>query len=66
MESAELIFIRPGVQVNAIERDPLRADRDDTEMRTDVAIEAVFIHSQIGRCIAKPQESGGCVLGRDF
>jgi hypothetical protein len=52
-----LIFIRPGVEVNAIEGYSLRADRDGAEMRAYIAIEAVLVHAEIRRGVAEANEA---------
>ena len=52
-----LIVIRPGVQINAIERDALRADRNDRDVRTHVVIEAVLVHAEVFRRIAQSDEA---------
>jgi hypothetical protein len=54
---AVLILIRPGVQVNAVESDTLRANGNDREMWTHVAIETILVHAQIRRRIAQSDEA---------
>jgi hypothetical protein len=57
MPVAALIVVRPGIEVKPVEGDPLRADRDRGEERPDVAIEAIFIHAEIRRNVAQPDET---------
>jgi hypothetical protein len=57
MPVAALIVIRPCVEVKAIEGDSLRADRDHGEERADFAVEAVFVHAEIGRGVAQADEA---------
>ena len=47
------IVIRPGIQVNAIEGDTLRTDRNHAELRPHLAIEAVLIHAEVRRRVAQ-------------
>jgi hypothetical protein len=57
MPVAALIVIRPCVEVKAIEGHSLRADRDRGEKGADFAVEAVFVHAEIGRGVAQAYES---------
>jgi len=52
MPVAALIVVGPGIEVKTIESDPLRTDWDYREARANVAIEAIFVHSEIGRGVA--------------
>ena len=52
-----LIVIRPGVQINAIEGDALRANRDDRDVRTHFMIEAVLVHAEVSRRVAQTDEA---------
>ena len=52
-----LILVRPSVEVNAVECDALRADRNHCDVRTHVAIEAVLVHAQVLRRIAQANET---------
>jgi hypothetical protein len=47
MPVAALIVVGPGVEVKAVKSDPLRADWNHREERTNVAIEAILVHSEI-------------------
>jgi hypothetical protein len=49
----------PSVEVNAIECDALRAERNHCDVRTHVAIEAVLVHAQVLRRIAQASETRG-------
>jgi hypothetical protein len=53
MPVAALIVIRPGIEVKAIEGNSLRTDPDRRQARADVAVEAVFVHAEIPRRVAK-------------
>ena len=57
MPVAALIVVGPGIEVKAVEGDPLRADRDHGEERTNVAIEAIFVHAEIRRRVAQADEA---------
>ena len=52
MPGAALIVVGPRVEVKAVESDPLRADWNHGKQRTNLAIEAILVHSEIRRCIA--------------
>ena len=52
-----LIVIRPGVQINAIKRDALRADRNDRDVRAHVVVEAVLVHAEVCRRIVQSDEA---------
>jgi hypothetical protein len=57
MPVAALIVVGPGIEVKAVEGDTLRADGDHGEERTHVAIEAIFVHAEIGRRVAQSDEA---------
>jgi len=57
MPVAALIVVRPRIEVKPIKGDSLRAYRDRGEERTNVAIEAIFVHAQIRRGVAQPDEA---------
>jgi len=57
MPVAALIVVGPGIEVKAVEGDPLRADRDHGEERANVAIEAILVHAEIRRRVAQPDEA---------
>ena len=57
MPVAALIVVGPGIEVKAVKGDPLRADRDHGEDRANVAVEAIFVHAEIGRRVAQPDEA---------
>jgi hypothetical protein len=46
------MLVRPGVEVKAVEGDPLRSDRNDHQARAHFPIEAVLIHAEISRRIS--------------
>jgi hypothetical protein len=52
-----LIVIRPGVQINAIEGDALRADGNRRDVRTHVVVEAVLVHAEVSRRVTQPNEA---------
>lgn len=47
MPVAALIVVGPGVEVKPVKGDPLRADWNHNKQWTNVAIEAIFVHSEI-------------------
>ena len=57
MPVAALIVVGPGIEVKPVKGDPLRADWDRGEERTNVAIEAIFVHAKIRGCVAQPDEA---------
>jgi hypothetical protein len=57
MPVAALIVVGPGIEVKPVEGDPLRADRDHGEERTNVAIEAILVHAEIRRGVSQPDEA---------
>ena len=50
------IVLHPGVQFKSVEGDALLTDGNVGEMRPDLAIEAVAVHAEIRRCVAKTYE----------
>jgi hypothetical protein len=57
MPVAALIVVGPGIEVKPVKRDSLRTDGDYGEARTNVAIETIFIHAEIRRGVAQPDEA---------
>ncbi len=57
MPVAALIVVGPGIEVKPVKGDPLGADRDRGEERTNVAIEAISVHAEIGRCVPQPDKA---------
>lgn len=57
MSVAALIVVGPGIEVKPVKGDALRSDRDGGEERTNVAIEAIFVHAEIGGRVAQPDEA---------
>jgi hypothetical protein len=57
MPVAALIVVGPGIEVKPVEGDPLRADWDHGEERTNIAIEAILVHAEIGWCVAQADEA---------
>jgi hypothetical protein len=57
MPVAALIVVGPGIEVKPVKGDPLRADRDYIQERPNVAIKAIFVHAEIRRGVAQPDES---------
>ena len=57
MPVAALIVVGPGVEVKAVKRDPLRADGDHGQERTNLAIEAILVHSEIPRGVAQADKA---------
>jgi hypothetical protein len=52
MPVAALIVVGPGIEVKPVESDSLRADGNHIQERTHVAIEAIFVHAEIGGRVA--------------
>jgi hypothetical protein len=52
MPVAALIVVGPGIEVKPVKRDSLRADWGCREGWTNVAIEAIFVHAEIGGRVA--------------
>jgi hypothetical protein len=57
MPVAALIVVGPGIEVKPVKGNPLGADRDHGEERTNLTIEAIFVHAEIRRGIAQPDEA---------
>jgi hypothetical protein len=57
MPVAALIVVGPGIEVKAVEGDALDADRDHGKQRADLAIEAILVHSEIGRGVAQADKT---------
>ena len=57
MPVAALIVVGPGIEVKPIKGDSLRTDRDRRQEGANVAIEAIFVHAEIGGRVAQPDES---------
>ena len=57
MPVAALIVVGPGIEVKPVKGDALRTNWNHAEERTDVAIEAIFIHAEIGRGVAQSDET---------
>ena len=57
MPVAALIVVGPGIEVKTVESDSLRTDWDRVQERTDVAIEAIFVHAEIRRGVAQADET---------
>jgi hypothetical protein len=57
MPVAALIVVGPGIEVKTVKSDSLRADWDCREGRTNVAIEAIFVHAKIGGRVAQSNEA---------
>jgi hypothetical protein len=54
---AALIVIRPGIQINPIERDAAMTDGNFRDDLTHFAIEATRIHAEINRRVAQSHEA---------
>jgi hypothetical protein len=57
MPVAALIVVGPGIEVKPVKGDPLRADGNYGEVRTNVAIEAIFVHAEIRWSVAHANEA---------
>ena len=57
MPVATLILVRPGIEVKPVKGNSLGADRDGRHEGANLTIETVFVHAEVGRGIAQPDES---------
>jgi hypothetical protein len=57
MPVAALIVVGPGIEVKTVESDSLCTDWDHCEGWTNVAIETIFVHAEIRRGVAQPDET---------
>jgi hypothetical protein len=57
MPVAALIVVGPGVEVKAVKSDPLGADWNHGKQRTNLAIEAILVHSEIRRGVAQADKT---------
>jgi hypothetical protein len=54
---AALIVVRPCIEVNAVEGDSLNANAKRKDAGAHLAIEAVFVHAEIGGCVTHSDEA---------
>jgi hypothetical protein len=47
MPVAALIVVGPGIEVKPVKSDPLRSNWNHGKQRSDLAIEAILVHSEI-------------------
>jgi hypothetical protein len=52
MPVAALIVVGPGIEVKPVKGDSLRPDRNHGKKRTNLAIEAILVHAEIGGRVA--------------
>ena len=52
MPVAALIVVGPGVEVKAVKSDPLRPNWNHGKQRTNLAIEAILVHAEVGGRVA--------------
>jgi hypothetical protein len=57
MPVAALIVVGPGIEVKPVEGNPLGADWDHRKQRTNLAIEAILVHSEIRRGVAQADKT---------
>jgi hypothetical protein len=57
MPVAALIVVGPRIEVKPVKGDSLSADWDRGEPRTNLAIEAVFVHADIRRGVAQSDKA---------
>jgi hypothetical protein len=62
---AALIVVRPCIEVNAIEGDALDADAERKDARAHFAVEAVFVHAEVGGRVTESDEAW-CRRGMRF
>jgi hypothetical protein len=53
------MFVGPGVQVNTVKGDSLPTNANHCDVRADLAVEAVLVHTQVARGIAEADEPWG-------
>jgi hypothetical protein len=56
------MVIGPGIQVKAVEGDPLRSDWNDGHARAHLSVEAVLVHAEVRRRISQTDEAGRDVI----
>lgn len=44
---APLMVVGPRIEVKAVKGDPLRSNRDDSDVRAHFAVEPVLVHAEI-------------------
>ena len=57
MPVAAFIVDGPGIEVKTVESDSLCADRNLGKKRTNLAVEAILVHAEIGGRVAQPDEA---------
>jgi hypothetical protein len=57
MPVAALIVVGPGIEVKPVKGDALPTNWNHVEERTDVAIEAIFVHAEVRRGVAQSDEA---------
>jgi hypothetical protein len=57
MPVAALIVVGPAIEVKTVKGDSLRPDRNHGKKRTNLAIEAILVHAEIGGRVAQPDEA---------
>jgi hypothetical protein len=57
MPVAAPIVVGPGIEVKPVESNSLRTYRNGGEERTNLAIEAILVHAEIGGRVAQPNEA---------
>ena len=57
MPVAALIVVGPGIEVKPVKGDALGADWDHGKQRSDLAIEAILVHSEIRRGVAQADKT---------
>jgi hypothetical protein len=57
---AALIVVRPCIEVNAVEGDSLDANAQGEDARPHFAVEAVLVHTEVGRGVAHSDEAWWC------
>jgi len=55
---AGFILIHPDVQIKSIEGDALLAYRNFNKIGANIPVEAVAVHSNIGRRVPEPDKAG--------
>ena len=54
-----LMVVRVSIELQPVECDALRADRDLGQVRADLGVEAIAVHAEVGRGVAEAEEARG-------
>jgi hypothetical protein len=54
-----LMVVRVGIELQPVECDALRADRDLGQVRADLGVEPIAVHAEVGRSVPEADEARG-------